>query len=537
MGLLLGDVLSASAEKHPDCTALRFEKQVLSYGELEGRSNALAHCLREVGVRPRDRVAISMRRGLVSVVGITGIMKAGAAYVPVDPLSPASRLEYILKKCEIRILLTSRERLGGIQQVLSGGTPLQTVMVMDGAPSPADGPGPRILDASSLSSADAGRRPDAHIADTDYAYVLFTSGSTGSPKGVMISHRNSLAFVEPVADFFAIRTDDRLSNVSPLHFDLSVIDYFISFKKGASTVIVPEVTTMFPAKLCACIEEQRMTVWNSVPSLLSMMANYGSLASHDLSSLRLILFAGEVFPVKYLRVLQRALPEAAFYNVYGQTEANSSTYFRVDTVPDDDNYSIPIGQTFPGFEVFALDENGRIISDAGEVGELYVRSDSVAAGYWGEPEKTRQAFVEDPLLPGRDRRVYRTGDLVTLDEAGNYLFLGRKDHMIKSRGYRIELGEIEAAIINHRSVKQAIAVPVPDELIGNRLAVLIVLSEPGTVSKEEIARHCGRLLPKYMVPEMIEFRESLPMTSSGKVDRQSLARLLSQSGPDTKSSP
>jgi amino acid adenylation domain-containing protein len=537
MGLLLGDVLSASAERHPESAALRFGEQVLSYGELEGRSNALAHRLREVGVRPKDRVAISMRRGLASVVGITGIMKAGAAYVPIDPLSPASRLEYILNKCEIQVLLTSRERLCGIQQVLSGGTPLQTVMIMDGAPPPTDTPSPRIVDGSSLSRGDADRRPDVHIADTDYAYILFTSGSTGSPKGVMISHRNSLAFVEPVADFFAIGSEDRLSGVSPLHFDLSVIDYFISFKKGASTVIVPEVTTMFPAKLCAYIEKQRMTVWNSVPSLLSMMANYGSLADHDLSSLRLILFAGEVFPVKYLRVLQRVLPEAKFYNVYGQTEANSSTYFCVDTVPDDDTYSIPIGRTFPGFEVFALDENGRIISDSGEVGELYVRSDSVAAGYWGESEKTQQAFVEDPLLPGREGRVYRTGDLVSLDEAGNYLFLGRKDHMIKSRGYRVELGEIEAVIINHRSVKQAIAIPLPDELIGNRLAVLVVLSEPGTATKEEIARHCGRFLPKYMVPEMIEFRESLPMTSSGKVDRQSLARLLSKSQSERKNSP
>jgi len=283
---------------------------------------------------------------------------------------------------------------------------------------------------------------------------------------------------------------------------------------------------MFPSKLTEFIQNNRITIWNSVPSMLSLLVAHADLDKFDFSTLRLVLFAGEVFPVKYLRILKEHMPDAQFYNIYGQTEANSSTYFPVNDILADDAVVIPIGKPFPGFEVFALDENGRKISAAGEKGELYVEADTVASGYWKDPGRTREKFVRNPLKPEADKFIYRTGDIVKLDDKGNYVFLGRVDQMIKSRGYRIEIGEIETVLSSHPLVKSAVVVPIPDELIGNRIAAVIVPSKESVVKKEDILRYCAKQLPKYMIPETLEFQDALPMTSSGKADRKKLLELM-----------
>jgi acyl-coenzyme A synthetase/AMP-(fatty) acid ligase len=331
-----------------------------------------------------------------------------------------------------------------------------------------------------------------------------------------------LTFVNSSCDFFGIEKEDRLSNIAPLHFDMSVFDIFVAFKAGACVVAIPEITAIFPAKLVEYISEKKITIWNSVPSALSLLATNKNLNTCDLSSLRLILFAGELFPLKYLRLLQEAIPGARFCNMYGQTEANSSTYYWVDQLPSDGRGILPIGRALPNFEVFAIDENGNRVQGSEQEGELYVRASTVALGYWGDIEKTKKSFVRNPLQPDLPEIVYKTGDLVRLDSDGNYVFLGRKDHMIKSRGYRIEIGEIETVLCNHPEIKNAVVIPIPDELIGNRLSVIVVPMTPGKLTKEDVYRHCFSQLPKYMIPEIVEFRDSVPTTSSGKVDRQKL---------------
>jgi amino acid adenylation domain-containing protein len=339
----------------------------------------------------------------------------------------------------------------------------------------------------------------------------------------MLSHLNSLTFVNSAHDFFKIEKDDRFSNVCPLHFDMSVFDLFVAFKAGATVVIIPETTTIFPVKLAEVIAKNKISVWNSVPSVLSLLTTYKKLDSHDVSSLRLILFAGELFPIKYLRRLREAIPGARLCNMYGQTEANSSTYHWVDQLPSDAKAPRPIGRPLPNFDVFVLDEDGKQVNGPGEEGELYVRASSVALGYWGEVEKTEKSFVKNPLRPDAQERVYKTGDLVHLDSDGNYVFLGRKDHMIKSRGYRIEIGEIETVLCNHPEIRNAVVIPIPDELLGNRISVIIVPFTPGRINREDILQYCSQQLPKYMIPEIIEFCDSLPSTASGKVDRKKLS--------------
>lgn len=523
MAFLLHHLLSESAAKYPDRNAVLYKDRAIRYIELEREANKLAHKLVILGIEKGDRIGLYFDRGIESIIAACGVLKAGAIYVPIDPMSPSRRFNYIVEKCEIKTLISVREKLAKIESAFPETSPLDRIILMDAIDAE-----PGFLRSTKLIGGRAVQEPFGNIApnvgsiDSDIAYILFTSGSTGNPKGVMISHLNALTFVNSSCDFFQIEKEDRLSNIAPLHFDMSVFDIFVAFKAGACVVSVPEAVAMFPVKLAQYISEHRISVWNSVPSALSLLATYKDLDTCDLSSMRLILFAGELFPLKYLRLLQKIMPQARFCNMYGQTEANSSTYYWANELPADDTEKLPIGRALPNFEVFALDERGNRIQNPGEEGELYVHASTVAWGYWGEPEKTEKAFVNNPLHSHINERVYKTGDLVCLNPDGDYVFMGRKDHMIKSRGYRIEIGEVETVLCNHPEIKNAVVLPIPDELIGNRLLAIVVPSSSDKLSKDDVLKHCFAQLPKYMIPEAIEFRDSLPMTSSGKVDRMKL---------------
>jgi acyl-coenzyme A synthetase/AMP-(fatty) acid ligase len=220
-------------------------------------------------------------------------------------------------------------------------------------------------------------------------------------------------------------------------------------------------------------------------------------------------------------MLKKHMPGAEFYNIYGQTEANSSLYYRIDQVPANDAWNIPIGKPFPHFDVFAVDDSGKVITSTGEEGELHVLADTVALGYWHDEQRTRERFMPDPR--GRSGRVYKTGDLVRLDRERNFIFAGRKDHMVKSRGYRIELGEIEVVLNSHPVIRQAAVVAVPDELTGNRIMASVSLAEGAEFSQKEVIDFCAAALPKYMVPEVVEYRAEMPVTPNGKIDRMALA--------------
>jgi amino acid adenylation domain-containing protein len=527
MAFLLHQLLSESAAKYPHKKAVIFQDQSITYFELDKNSNRLANILIEHGIRRGNKVGIYMSRSINSIIALFGVLKAGAAYVPIDHLCPGNRLKYIIDKCQIEFLISSQEKLTNIEKSFPERLPFKTILMMNDFNTEEKISGSVNLLAWGKLQVNANpNKPDVNVIDTDLSYILFTSGSTGNPKGVMISHLNSLTFVNMASDFFQSTENDIFSNNSPLHFDLSIFDFFVAIKTGASVSIVPESVSMFPAKLAEFIEKNKITVWNSVPSALSLLATYTDLSRFDLSKLRLVLFAGEVFPVKYLKQLMKNTPSAQFYNVYGQTEANSSMYYLIDKIPEDDSCLIPIGKPFPDFDVFALNENNKKVIGPGQKGELYVRASSVAFGYLGDTEKTNEKFVKNPLKLDSNEKVYRTGDIVSLDANGNYIFLGRVDHMIKSRGYRIEIGEIETLLANHPQVKNSVVVPIPDDLIGNRIAAIIVPLNNNSLKKEDILRYCAKQLPKYMIPEIIVFSDRLPETSSGKTDRKKLAEQI-----------
>ncbi len=495
----------------------------MTYAELEEASTRLAALLWDSGVRSGDRVGIYLPKCIDAVVGIFGTLKADAVYVPIDPSSPPLRVAHILNDCGIRHLISSSRQHSHLLAAESGirAPELDTLVLMDREPR-VDGPPDHVGRVITLSEIDcvSAEPCDSRRIETDLAYILYTSGSTGVPKGVMVSHRAALTFIDWTYDHFSISERDIVSSHAPFHFDLSIFDIFTTIKAGGTIALVPPHLSAFPAALARWIQDQRITVWYSVPSALTLMLTRGNFSAYDYSALRLILFAGEVFPIKYLREL-KAHTRARLFNLYGPTETNVCTYYEVKDISPDRIAPVPIGKAIANYEVFALSEDGRPI-ERHEKGELFARGPGLMSGYWGDPAKTDRVLVPNPLAGPYAERACRTGDIVTLDDEGNYVYVGRRDHMIKSRGYRIELGEIETILYGHPAVSEAAVIALPDEEVTNRIKAFIVPERSDALTGDELQLYCAERLPRYMVPEIIEFLESLPKTSTGKVDRQSL---------------
>jgi amino acid adenylation domain-containing protein len=443
-------------------------------------------------------------------------------YVPLDPNAPDARLAYIIDNCGIRCLLTSTAKANAVASISSQAKSLTTAVLTDSNAEVATIGNLKVVSWKTVLSHPDITLPDNLSVETDLAYILYTSGSTGTPKGVMITHLNCLTFIRWVCDTFAPVSNDKFSNHAPLHFDLSTLDIFTAMMVGATVYPVPETLSPFPVRLADWINENQISIWYSVPSILSMMVLHGMLERHKFETLRIIFFAGEVFPVKYLRELMKLIPRPAYYNLYGPTETNVITYYKVPQLPEDRTKPIPIGISCANMEVFALGDDGSVVTEIGKEGELMGRGSCVAMGYWGDPEKTNKGFVINPVQKNFQEKIYRTGDIVTLDSDGNYIYVGRHDHMIKSRGYRIEIGDIEAAIYSHPDIKEAAVIPVPDEVITNRIKAFIVSQGKNNLTAMDLRHFCSEKLPHYMVPEIIEFRESLPKTSTGKINKPAL---------------
>jgi len=536
MAYLLQHLLTESAARRPRLPAVASGERFLTYGELDKLSNQVARALLARGVEPGDRVGILVPKSAASVVAMFGVLKAGACYVPLDPGSPAARLSSIMRDSGIAVVLANQETAHRAAAMADSVPALGSVIVtgphwggenrqtLEVPPA-----GPALLPWDAVLAEPDGELAGERAIETDLAYILYTSGSTGTPKGVMISHRNSLTFVAWAAACTGLVEQDRVCSPAPLNFDLSVFDVFATCQAAACMVVLPERMHLFPVRLAEWLERERISVWYSVPSILTMLVTYGNLPGFDLSRLREIIFAGEVFPVKHLARLMAELPHARYFNWYGPTETNVCTSYEV---PAGDGRAgladwagpLPIGKACANTDVFAVTDEGRRVGQPGEAGELYARGPSLMRGYWGQSDKTRQVLVRNPFQEAYDEPAYRTGDMVTLDEDGNYLFLGRRDGMVKTRGYRVELGEVEAALYQHPAIREAVVLPVPDEMLGSRLRAVISVDGASDLNRQAVLEHCRQRLPGYMVPDAVEFCEALPRTSNGKVDRARLTQ-------------
>jgi amino acid adenylation domain-containing protein len=423
------------------------------------------------------------------------------------------------------VLVTSRRLLASLSAHMKALGSLRTILVVDDAGAEVSRAPVTTLGWGAVVPAE---KPPAvpNTVDSDPAYMLYTSGSTGTPKGVVISHLNALTFIEWTIATFKIRSDDRLSGHAPLHFDLSVFDIYAALGTGACVVMVPDRIAPFPAEFAKWIEEQKITVSYMVPSAFIRLLKHGELERFEYQALRTILFAGEVFPVKHLRDVMPHFPHADWYNLYGPTETNVCTWMPVPK-PLVQETELSIGTSCENFDCFALTSDGRK-AKPGEEGELVVRGPGVMLGYWKLPERTAKNLTPNPLHKDFTDLIYRTGDLVrVLDDGVSFQYIARLDHMVKTRGYRVELEEIEHVLHANQRIRNAAVVAIPDDEVGARLRAAVVV-EGAELSQQELASHCATKLPSYAIPELFVLMPELPTTSTGKVDRRSLAESLGQ---------
>ncbi len=516
MSAVVHDLLSAAARSGGARIAVVDGERELSYAELDARSSSLAAALAARGVAPGDRVGLALEKSIEAVIAIYGVLKAGAVYVPLDDQAPVHRLAYIARDAGMRCVVSSDARAGVCRELLAQGVPLETIVGAGAGGGDAEGRdakgGVEWLSWSAVEAFAPEAPPVASDPDA-LAYILYTSGSTGEPKGVMLSHANCLAFVDWAAREVGVTPEDRLSSHAPFHFDLSTFDLFAAAHGGAAVVLVPRDLSIFPVMLTRFIAEQTITVWYSVPSALTALVLRGELEETPLPALRVVIFAGEVFPIKYLARLMELVPMPRYLNFYGPTETNVCTWHEVPR-EHPPTAELPIGVPLPGVSAAIELEDGTPAPD-GELGELVIGGPTVMHGYWNDAERTARALHSEDGI-----RHYRTGDLVRRRSDGELLFAGRRDSQIKTRGYRVELGEIEAALSAIEGVVEAAVIAVPDETITNRLKAFVVTGTP--ITEARIARLCRERLPSHMIPDEIELRPELPKSSTGKIDRRAL---------------
>jgi amino acid adenylation domain-containing protein len=516
----LHQFLLNSARLYPDRTAVEEPGHgILTYQELTDLSDRLRDRLLALGVGSGDRVGIYMRKSIDAVASIFGVLKTAAAYVPVDPGAPGARNAYILHNCAVRVVIMEERFEAKFRDELAQLGPTPQLLLLEGT-----GGGVRLRQALDREETErpAPAAATASPAQNGLAYILYTSGSTGKPKGVMLSHENAVSFVDWCSEVFQPHENDRFSSHAPFHFDLSILDIYVPLKHGATLVLISEDVGKEPQRLAPLIAEKRISVWYSAPSILSLLAQYGNLASYDYSALRLVLFAGEVFPVKHLRALKSLLPQPRYFNLYGPTETNVCTYYEIPKhIPEEGTVPFPIGQTCSHLQTKVVDEHGREVL-ANEEGELCVSGRGVMQGYWALPEQTARSF----LLDDAGQRWYKTGDIVVEAPDGNYTFLGRRDRMVKRRGYRVELGDIEAGLYRHPIIKEAAVVALPDEDAGVKIKAFLSCRDAKRPSLIALKSFCAENLPLYMIPDLFSWHDALPKTSTDKIDYQRLKEML-----------
>ena len=512
---MLHQLLTSSTVNHPDQIALVDKTRTLTYRELDALSTQLAQYLEGYGITQGDRVGLYLDKSLEAVAAICAILKVGAAYVPLDPASPVKRIAFLIENCQMKGLITNQAKMKGLVTELPTLPPC--LVCIDQTSSVGVAAIPPNLDLS--ANVRCGNRTDDNNQSGTgeaLAYILYTSGSTGQPKGVMISQRAALSFVNWAVGYVGLQAGDRVASHAPFHFDLSIFDLFATFKAGATLVLVPPELSIFPRNLADWIARMGITVWYSVPSVLTRLVLHGGLERYSFAHLRQILFAGEVFPITHLRQLQRLLPHAHYHNLYGPTETNVCTVYGVATIPADQRSPVAIGRACAGCELFVLNDQGEPCQ-VGEVGTLHVGGASLMQGYWGLPAQTDAVLRPHPQAPGV--KLYCTGDLVYQTDDGNYHFCGRRDAQVKSRGYRIELGEVEVILHTHPAVAEAVVVARPDAEVGALLKAIVVVRGGHSFTASDLTRFCAERLPSYMLPSTIEFRPQLPVMATGKIDR------------------
>ncbi len=493
--------LDQTAQRLPDKTAFADERKTVTFGELRTQAMTMATQILAKGLFKKP-VVVYMEKGVDVLVSFMGAAYSCNFYSPIDIDMPASRVNKILEVLQPSLVITTAELSEVFRQYAYEGEYL-------------------LFEEASCVAVDeeaveAARRRGI---DTDLLYVLFTSGSTGVPKGVTINHRAVIDYIDWVTETFEITEKDSFGNQAPFYFDNSILDIYSTIKSGATTYIIPKNLFAQPVPLLEYLQEKKINTIFWVPSALIVVAKLKAFRNVDVSgTLKRVLFCGEVMPNKQLNTWRKFLPDVLYANLYGPTEiTDACTYYIVDREFADEE-PLPIGRPMANTDILVLnDKNEPVTGD--EIGELCVRGTSLSMGYYNNPQKTKEAFVPNPLNPYVPETIYRTGDLVKYNEYGEIIYLSRKDFQIKHMGHRIELGEIETAVSSLEEI--ALCCCLYDEK--RQKIVLFIEAE---LDKAYINERISGLVPEYMLPGKVIALPKMPINANGKIDRVKLKELL-----------
>ncbi|MBW9332826.1 amino acid adenylation domain-containing protein [Herbaspirillum sp. RU 5E] len=487
----------------PDKTALVDGQSRHTFAELALRAKNIAAAILVRSEAMNRPIAVFLPKCAYTVMANLGILYSANCYANLDIKSPPERLKAILNNLQAELVITSANLAPALYEA---GVPAERLLLVE----EVDGTMPQ-WDEASL----AARR--AQLIDTDPLCIIHTSGSTGMPKGVALHHKSTIDFMDWAFERLGLGGEETIGSLSPFYFDIYTLELWLSLAKGATLVILPEQYAAFPAKLLEYLVQEAVSFIFWVPTIMVNIANQGLLEKIPQPALRKVLFAGEVFPTKPLNYWRRQLPQALFVNLYGPIEITvDCTYFIVDREMADDE-KLPIGFPCRNTDVLIIHEDNRP-ARVNEHGELCIRGSSLALGYWNSPERTAQAFVQNPLHSQYPELVYRTGDLVYRNERGEIMFVGRKDYQIKHQGYRIELGEIEHAALQVRGVRHACVV-----YDASSKDIVLYFESEEDIAAADLRRQLGQHLPKYMLPTVTERVGQMPRNPNGKIDRLALS--------------
>lgn len=492
------EFLEATARRLPGKAAVIDAQGSVAFSELLDRASGIAAAIRSRAPAQNQPVAVYLPRSRGCIAAFAGVLLSGNAYAPLDTKSPPARLRVLLGKLEPALIIADPAH---VAELAEAGVDQDRILLDEGWQAPA-------------------KLPERRSIDADPAYIIHTSGSTGVPKGVVVSHRGLADYINWARQCYGVTEADTIGSQAPFHFDNSTLDIFLCFAAGATLVLIPEEHFLFPLRLIEYLAAHSVRFIFWVPSVLASVAKLDILSQTALPPLAKILFAGEVMPARCLNYWRAKYPHALFSNLYGPTEITvDCTYYIVDRDFRDDE-PVPIGFSRPNMDVLILGDNG-MPAAPGERGEILVRGSALALGYWNDAERTASAFVQNPLNPHFPDPVYRTGDIGYRNQRGEIMFVGRRDQQIKHLGYRIELGEIEAAAMALPEMRNTCVVYDPEE---SRIAMFYESTRP--VGVAELRTRLLARLPKYMVPSLLVAMPELPQNANGKVDRVKLAAAL-----------
>lgn len=496
--MILFGLLEDSANKYPDSIAVEVQEKSITYKKLYEASIKMS----KIFSNRQDNIGILVDKSIEAVISIYAISKAQCTYIPLDCSAPGERLQYICNNCDMSCVITTKKYESKLSQIKHN---FEKIIIIN------DLENYDVIDTNIPKDLENAQPVNSYLEDT--AYILYTSGSTGVPKGVAISNNAALAFVNWAHTYFELSNVDVFSSHAPFYFDLSIFDLFACMKAGGKLVIIPSGISAFPASLAKYIQDKKITVWYSVPSILSKLCMFGTMENYDLKQLKKVIFAGEVFPYKYLNDLMSKLTNARFFNLYGPTETNVITYYEVKEKLEEE---IPIGRSCPYANIKVIGEDGQEV-DVGEMGELVVASETLMNGYYNASELTNKKVRFLSQLGFEEDKYYFTGDIVEVLEHGEYQYIGRKDNQVKIAGFRIELEEIEAILNKHLDIIESMAVCKENQTGGKFIKLKIVAKRP--IEKSELMSYLKKYLPDYMITPEIEFCEQLERNGRGKLIR------------------